>query len=137
MKKNNNKLSFILKAFAILAVFALGYWLYDSQQPGKYDNFATCLTEKGAKFYGAFWCPHCQAQKALFGKSNKFLPYIECSTPDTKGQTAICKEKGIQSYPTWSFPINSTTSTSTEEFLSGEKTFAQLAEKTGCEIPAN
>ena len=36
--------------------------------PGKYDGFAQCLKDKGATFYGAFWCPHCKAQKALFFK---------------------------------------------------------------------
>ena len=41
---------------------------------GKYDEFAQCLKDKGATFYGAFWCPHCQAQKKLFGTSVKFLP---------------------------------------------------------------
>ena len=72
--------------------------------PGKYDTFATCLKDKGANFYGAFWCPHCQAQKKLFGSSVKFLPYIECSTPDASSQTQICTDKKIESYPTWVFP---------------------------------
>ena len=25
------------------------------------------LKQVGAKMYGAFWCPHCQEQKQLFG----------------------------------------------------------------------
>ena len=133
--KKNNPLKNVGYIILIIAVASLGYWYWDSTKPGEYDKFAQCLNDKGAKFYGAFWCPHCQAQKALFGKSKTLLPYIECSTADTKGQTEICKNKGITSYPTWSFPMASTTSTSTEEFLSGEKTFAQLAEKTGCENP--
>jgi thiol-disulfide isomerase/thioredoxin len=130
--KKKNQLNNILTVLGAVAVIALGYWWYDSQQPGQYDKFAQCLTEKGAKFYGAFWCPHCQAQKALFGKSKEFLPYIECSTPDTKGQLQICKDKNIQSYPTWSFQIASSTGTTTEEFFPGEKTFAELGLKTGC-----
>src|SRR5471030_2574861 len=69
--------------------------------PGKYDVFAQCLKDKGATFYGAFWCPHCQAQKKEFGSSVKLLPYVECSTPDASGQTQICIDKGITSYPTW------------------------------------
>ena len=133
--KKNNQLKNLGSILLVLAVAALGYWYWDSTRPGQYDKFAMCLEEKGAKFYGAFWCSHCQAQKALFGKSKNLLPYIECSTADTKGQTQICKDKNIQSYPTWSFPMASTTSTSTEEFAPGEKTFAQLAEKTGCENP--
>lgn len=60
--------------------------------PGEYDNFAKCLSEKDVKFYGAFWCPNCNDQKALFGKSNKYLNYIECSTADRSGQIELCKE---------------------------------------------
>lgn len=33
------------------------------------DDFAKCLTEKGAKMYGTSWCGHCKNQKALFGDS--------------------------------------------------------------------
>ncbi len=50
-------------------------------KPGISTDFATCIKDSGAKFYGAFWCSHCQEQKAMFGKSSKLLPYVECSTP--------------------------------------------------------
>lgn len=122
-----NKLNNILIGLGVVVVAALGYWAYDNSQPGKYDAFAKCLEEKGAKFYGAFWCPHCQAQKALFGKSKEFLPYVECSTPDTKGQQQVCKDKNVQSYPTWEFVTASGT-----EMVSGERTLSELALKTGC-----
>lgn len=97
-------------------------------QPGKYDAFATCLKDQGAIFYGAFWCPHCKAQKDLFGDSVKYLPYVECSTPDSQSQTPICAQKGIQSYPTWIFTNG--------DKLSGEVPLADLAAKTGCSLPA-
>lgn len=90
------------------------------------DDFAQCLSDSGAKFYGAFWCPHCQQQKTLFKESKK-LPYIECSTPDGEGQTFVCTKEGITGYPTWKFTDG------TE--LTGEQEFAVLAEKTGCEAP--
>lgn len=93
----------------------------------KYDGFAVCLKEKGAVFYGTFWCPHCQNQKKLFGSSQKLLPYVECSTPDGQSQTFACKEKGIEGYPTWIF--------SNGERATGEMTLASLAEKTGCVLP--
>jgi hypothetical protein len=89
--------------------------------------FAQCLGEKGAIFYGAFWCPHCQAQKKLFAGSDKALPYVECSTPDGQGQTALCREKGVESYPTWIFADGSR--------VTGEQTFETLAAKTGCALP--
>ena len=95
--------------------------------PGKYDQFAQCLEEKGAKFYGAFWCPHCQNQKKMFGKSQKYLPYVECSTPNGQGQKELCNDAGIEGYPTWVF--------ADESRLSGEVPLATLAEKTMCALP--
>ena len=49
----------------------------EPEGPGQYDVFAQCLKDTGAVFYGAFWCPHCQSQKKLFGSSVKLLPYDE------------------------------------------------------------
>jgi thiol-disulfide isomerase/thioredoxin len=96
-------------------------------EPGKYDQFAMCLKEKGATFYGAFWCPHCQAQKKMFGSSSKLLPYVECSTPDGKGQSQVCIDKNVTGYPTWEFVDGSR--------LNGEIPLTQLAEKTSCALP--
>lgn len=130
------KLPYILTGLLFLAGII---WLI--MTPGKagvYDDFAKCLGEKGAKFYGAFWCPHCQNQKALFGRSAKLLPYIECSTPDGQGQLQVCKDLGIQTYPTWYF-VASTSSpqatTSNYEILTGEIELEVLAEKTSCVLP--
>ena len=95
--------------------------------PSKYDTFAQCLKEKGAVFYGAFWCQHCQAQKEMFGSSVKFLPYVECSVPDGSTQTQECTNKKISSYPTWEFSDGTR--------LTGEVPLAQLAEKTSCLLP--
>ena len=88
---------------AIIAVLVIGGLVYISRLPGKLDTFATCLKDTGAVFYGAFWCPHCQEQKALFGRSRSKLPYIECSTPDGNSQTQVCKDKKVVGYPTWEF----------------------------------
>ncbi|MCR4328272.1 MAG: hypothetical protein NUV53_02015 [Patescibacteria group bacterium] len=91
------------------------------------DEFTQCLSDKGAIFYGAFWCQHCQNQKALFGQSVEKLPYVECSTSDARGRLAYCTERGIGAYPTWVFSDGSR-----EE---GEVSLERLAEKTGCELP--
>lgn len=86
----------------IIIVAGIGVLASKSQDPGKYDEFAQALKSSGAVFYGAFWCPHCQTEKELFGNSKKYLPYVECSNPD-QSVTAVCKEKKIESYPTWFF----------------------------------
>ena len=126
----NNKKIFIL-IIGVLILGTIGTVLLRSSStptgPGKYDTFATCLKEKGATFYGAFWCPHCQSQKKLFGSSVKLLPYVECSTADASGQTQICKDKKIEGYPTWEFADGSR--------LNGEIPLQQLADKTSCVLP--
>lgn len=94
--------------------------------PGQYDAFATCLKDQDAVFYGTFWCKFCNAQKKMFGASQKLLPYTECSTPDAKGQTPICIEKNIGTYPTWEFADGSR--------LEGVLPLETLAEKTSCSL---
>ncbi len=110
-----------------IAVISGGYYfIKQTNTPGQYDEFAKCLKDKGAVFYGAFWCPHCQNQKAMFGKSAKLLPYTECSTADGKAQLQVCKDKNITGYPTWEFADG------TRE--SGEVSLERLSEKTACPI---
>jgi hypothetical protein len=122
----SNKTLYIGGAIIAVALIVFGTWWYQAT-PGKYDTFAQCLGEQEAKFYGAFWCPHCQEQKALFGKSEKLLPYIECSTPNGQGQLQQCIDQGIQGYPTWEF--------SDGERISGVVSLEALSGKTGCELP--
>lgn len=120
-----------LLVIVILILGTIGAVLFQSPSaetsPGKYDIFAQCLKDKGAIFYGAFWCPHCQAQKKLFGSSVKFLPYVECSTADGSAQTKECTDKKIASYPTWVFADGSR--------LTGEIPLQTLADKTSCSLP--
>ncbi len=122
--------------------------------PGKYSALAQCITDSGAKFYGADWCSHCQEQKLMFGNAVKKLPYVECTGPinEYKKNTAdaeraiasgrvktldeartvlgikpmydVCVEKNITGFPTWIFSDNSQ--------LSGAQTLQVLAEKTNC-----
>lgn len=84
------------------------------------DTFAQCLSSKGLKMYGAYWCSHCQAQKAEFGTSFKYVNYIECTD-----KPAECSAAGVQGYPTWE--IASTT-------LVGEQPLEVLASTTGCTL---
>lgn len=92
----------------ILVVIGIGFISNKAQGPGKLDAFAQALKSGGAEFYGAFWCPHCQDQKAKFGTSKKYLPYIECSNPD-QSPNKICLDKKVESYPTWMFTQNGIT----------------------------
>ncbi len=121
MKSKNNLVYWVIGIVVVLAVviFALR-----GGSAGDYDVFAQCLTTSGAKMYGAYWCPHCQNQKELFGNSWDKIDYIECSLPGGQGQTQECQLAGIQGYPTWEFGDGSR--------VSGEMDLKQLSSVSGC-----
>ncbi|MFM1813236.1 MAG: hypothetical protein RLZZ336_2174 [Cyanobacteriota bacterium] len=54
----------------------------------------------GALFFGAWWCPACSRQKALFGEQGaEQLPYIECDKVPADRER--CQAAAIQAFPTW------------------------------------
>jgi hypothetical protein len=134
-KKDKGVLAYrlILTFIIVLAVggFAIAYW---SQKPtnqpvadsGKLAALAECLTSKGAKMYGTYWCPHCQQQKKDFGIAFEKINYIECAVPNDPRapQVQACADAGIKGYPTWMWPDGST--------LEGDQSFKNLADKAGC-----
>ena len=124
---NNKKIKNWTIFIILIILIAGGIYYFSNQEiePGKYDEFAQCLTEKDAKMYGAFWCPHCIEQKKLFGTSWQYINYIECSNAD-KSMKQICTAANIDGYPTWEFLDSSRL----EGFISLEK----LSEKTNCTI---
>jgi len=118
-----NKLLLIIAALVL--VFG-GLFAWYQLTPGKYDALAQCLDERDVTFYGAFWCPHCREQKQLFGKSADLLPYVECSTPNKRGQLEVCSTAGIESYPTWEFADG--------KRVTGVLTPKELSEQSGCPL---
>lgn len=92
--------------------------------------FVSCLASRGTKMYGTFWCPHCEAEieklKLAREELVKMEMYVECSTPDGRGQTKICKEKGITGYPTWEFADGSR--------LQGGQSLETIAGRSGCTL---
>jgi len=127
MKKNNTKSIVVIVIVVILAFAGIYTLAIQNNKPGKLDDFAKCLQKQGATFYGAFWCPHCKEQKAEFGKSAKYLPYVECSTADSNGQLPVCTNQKFESYPTWIFADGSK--------QTGKIELQDLADKTSCELP--
>lgn len=108
-----------------LVVFAANNTVGDDD-PSPYDEFTQCLTTAGVTMYGAWWCPHCENQKELFGSAFDSVDYVECSTAArTMNQT--CQDAGIEGYPTWEFADGSR--------VSGEQTLETLADKSGCALP--
>lgn len=111
---------------AIVVIGGVIYVVKMPAKPGKFDTFATCIKDSGATYYGAFWCPNCKNQEAMFGKSARLLPRIECSTPDGKRQMPVCQEADIQGYPTWDF--------SNGTRVAGTQTLEKLSELTNCPL---
>lgn len=83
-------------------------------------TLAQHLKQTGAKMYGAFTCPHCQSQKALFGKeASAQLNYIECHPEGKNAQPDLCTAAGIQGFPTWEID---------RKQYQGEKTLNEIAD---------
>ncbi len=88
------------------------------------DDFSRCLTHNNVIMYGAYWCPHCQAVKAEFGASFKYVNYVECTV-----ETKKCTDNNVKGYPT--FIKNGI------ERLDGETSLQKLADFAGCKLPAS
>lgn len=118
--------------FSLAGLVAVGLIVFAVNQSdigsSEYDSVAQCLTEKGVTMFGAWWCPHCEKQKEMFGGAFEHIDYVECSPGGSREMSQECKDEGIQGYPTWRFPDG------TE--LRGEQPVATLAERAGCEMPS-
>ena len=105
-------------AAAVISVVILSiavYSVYSINKPVPYDDFAKCLTEKGAVMYGAMsWCHFTQGQKGMFGKSFKYINYHEFQ-----------ELNGIKKTPTW--VINGA-------WHENVQSFDKLAALTGCKL---
>lgn len=129
MAKKNQSSYYLYGAAAIVVVGLLAFVVGQSQEEASasvYAEFAQCLTESGATMYGAWWCPHCESQKDLFGAAWDYVEYVECSTANrTMNQT--CRNAGIEGYPTWIFGDDTR--------QSGELPLAVIAQRSGCALP--
>lgn len=88
------------------------------------NDFAKCISQN-AKLYGAFWCPHCKDQKALFKESVKYIDYVECDPSGENAKPEECQAAGITGYPTW--VINN-------QKYEGFKKLEELASLTNCKL---
>ncbi|MBA3913261.1 MAG: hypothetical protein H0X25_05280 [Acidobacteriales bacterium] len=116
-----------LIAIALVAILGGAYYAYSHRRkPGPADALAKCLTQKGVKMYGAYWCPHCAEQKESFGTSFEYVTYVECAVKGSKVQAQVCKDANILHYPTWEFGDKSR--------LEGPQDFKTLKDKAGCSL---
>lgn len=114
----------IIVSLLVLAALLLILWVsgyFGRPASGEYDTFAQCLKDKGAVMYGAYWCPHCQNEKAAFGDSFRYVNYVECTQ-----DVAKCQAAGVEGYPTWIFPDG--------KRLVGEQGLQKLSAESGCAL---
>ena len=115
-RQKKQMINWAIISIVVLIVAGFGYSTYMKNQ-----GFAECLTKAGVGMYGTDWCPHCQDQKQMFGKSFKKVTYINCDA-----NPKACQAEGVTGYPTWIYPDGDRTS--------GVQSFAALSEKTGCQV---
>lgn len=114
--------------FVVLLLLAGAYLAGRYYRNHKYDNFARCLAAKQAKMYGLYWCPHCADQKAMFGASFHYVPYVECAIKGSPHELApACKVAGVTLFPSWQFGMDPP--------HEGVLSLQALSEKTGCKLP--
>jgi hypothetical protein len=115
-------------AAGFAVVLGLAYYL-DHRSQHRHDDFARCLTARGVKMYGAWWCPHCVEEKEKFAASFAYVSYVECGIKgDLHGQSQACKDANIKNYPTWQFPP-------TGERVERVFSLEELSDRTGCPLP--
>ena len=118
----------IVIAVIILAAAWVGYDFYSSRHASTLDGFAQCTKEKGARMYGAWWCPHCAEQKDQFGYAFQYVNYVECGIEgQSHSENEQCKQSGIHNFPTWEFPDGSR--------REGTLPLSELSQRTGCKLP--
>ena len=121
--KKNNLWTYVI-VIALLAAAYLGGRYYRDH---KYDGLAKCLAAKNAKMYGLYWCPHCADQKAEFGASFHYVPYIECAIKGSRELAPECKAAGVKLFPSWQFGA--------EPPKEGVLSLEEISQKSGCSLP--
>jgi hypothetical protein len=118
----------VLVAIAIIGVLGSGITgLTVIKQKKEYnlDAFAQCLTKQNITMYGAYWCPHCLNEKEAFGTSWQYVQYIECDAKGPNGNPDLCKQMGVEGYPTWIIDGVK---------MPGEMTLEKLAQLSQCSL---
>jgi hypothetical protein len=117
----------VMIVVAIVAVCAGLYFFLRRKHDARMDAFARCLDSKGAKMYGAYWCPHCADQKEMFGSSFQYAPYIECGIKGSHNEAQVCTDAGVKRFPTWVFADGAR--------VEGAHSLEFLGQETACPLP--
>ncbi|MBI4992040.1 MAG: hypothetical protein HZB99_02375 [Candidatus Harrisonbacteria bacterium] len=122
-----NKYNFLEKTYiasiiVLVSAFSIWWISWNNRNTDTImDSFAQCLADEKIVMYGANWCSHCQNEKKQFGRSFRFVPYVECPKDPKR-----CLAAGIESFPTWIFPDG--------KKLVGEQGLENLAKESRCKL---
>jgi hypothetical protein len=78
--------------------------------------------------YGAYWCPHCNDQKELFGAAFSNIDYVECDPGGKNSRPSLCQKAKITGYPTWEIK---------GKLYPGTQSLEELAKLSGYSGPSN
>lgn len=113
---------FIAVVFGLVALIIVGVLIFAPRQPAaNLDNFARCLSEKGAVMYGTPNCPFCQSERNAFGDSFRFVRYVDCSDEPQE-----CLNAGVHGVPTWIFADG--------RKFEGKQGIEKLSQESGCPL---
>lgn len=140
----------------IIVIAGGGFVLFSgSGETHNYYEFASCLAEHNATMYGFDACPHCNKQKTIIGQKafkqeiDKAGYYVRCrpqsEATEKLGDRAdrIATVAPLQPNDTQSDACSANVGAGTPTWVIdgkkyvGEQSIEDLAEATGCPLPAN
>jgi len=93
----------VLAGLVAVATVGLSFAVFNVGGPASpyQEALARHLSDSGARFYGAYWCPACREQKRLFGNAGDALPYVECDAAGAGARPDLCSQANVRTFPTW------------------------------------
>ena len=93
----------VLAGLVTVATVGLSFAAFNAAVPASQyqEALARHLSDTGARFYGAYWCPACREQKRLFGNAATELPYVECDPAGAGARPDLCSQANVRTFPTW------------------------------------
>ena len=97
-----------LAGLVAAATVGLSFAAFNAAGPASpyQEALARHLSDTGARFYGAYWCPACREQKRLFGNAASALPYVECDAAGAGARPDLCTQANVRTFPTWTIGGN-------------------------------
>lgn len=102
------------------------------------------LADRKAIMFGAYWCPYCDQERQELGRdvfskaSNGGRPmvrYVECDPRGANAETNLCRQAGVQSYPTWALAASSPDAGASFQLYRGKKGLFGLEQMVGLPSP--